>query len=197
MLCPVTTIKPNLARIRGTSPLRYAAQWPELESTLELALVYEDALTEAWTREVAESLAGPMRRNPIHCAGWKISDLSQTEELTRAVSAASRADVIVTAVYAAEELPLGFDSWVKAWLLLRPQVKGVFVGLVATLEGSEAWCEPTETYLSAVARRGALELHIGRYELPFEGLPASTARSLRRSSAPVSLEAYQHWGLNE
>ena len=197
ILRTVTTIEPNPARKRATSSCGYGAHWPESESTLELALIYEDARTEAWTREVEESLAGPRRINPVHGAGWKLSDLSQTEELAEAVSATCRADVIVTALYAAEELPLGFCYWVDAWLLRRPQVKGVFVGLVAALEGSEAWYEPTENYLRAIARRGALEFFVGRYELPLKRLTSPAASSLRRSSAPGSLKAYEHWGLNE
>jgi hypothetical protein len=197
ILRTVTTTRPNLISECTYSPRGDADHWPESESTLELALIYEDARTEAWTRHVTESLTHSMKINAVHDAGWRISDLSQTEELSEAVSATSRADVIVTALYAAEELPLGFYSWVDGWLLRRPLLKGVFVALVAALEGTEGWCEKTENYLGTIARRGALEPFIGRCELRKEGLAFPAPRSLSRSTASASLEVYEHWGLNE
>jgi len=193
-------IEPGRVSEPITSASGSAAQWPELESTLELVMMYEDAQSQMWTRQLSESLARALGKDAVHATGWKIGDLGTPGALAEAVVATTRADVVVIALNAAEELPLEAYIWVDAWLPRRPQIKGILVGLVAVPEESGAlgW-QRTENYLNAVARKADLEYLIQRCEQRQES-PAGAMAGSAGNGAEISLfaeAAYTHWGLNE
>jgi hypothetical protein len=77
--------------------------WPESDSSLEVALIYEDAQTRRWTQRVTDSVVRTLGKQLVHSAGWKLGAFTQTTALAEAVATTSGADVIIIALYAADE----------------------------------------------------------------------------------------------
>ena len=121
---------------------------------LNVALVYEDAETRRWCRDVFERATKVAGQQAIRATWWNISDLSAPGVLDGAVSTAMRADVIVVACRSAEDLPLPFYVWTEAWTAHRVIPAGALVALLA----EPAQASTLRDYLSAAAHQGRMEL---------------------------------------
>jgi hypothetical protein len=125
---------------------------------VNIALVYQDALTRRRAGEVRDRLGEVVGEEAIHCTEWKISDLEEPRVYSEGVRALAGADVIVVSLYEAERLPSVFYLWVNLWLQVRSGFPGALVALVVPGEGSNFGANETRRYLCAVASQGALEL---------------------------------------
>ena len=125
---------------------------------LKVALVYEDAETRGWCREVFERAAKVAGQQAISATWWNMADLVSSGVLDGAVSTAMRADVIVVASRATEDLPLAFYVWAEAWAAHRVTATGALVALVASRETQAAEGRKLREYLMAAARQARMEL---------------------------------------
>lgn len=125
---------------------------------LDVALVYEDAETQRWCRDVFERATRVAGQQAVRATWWNISDLSSPGVLDGAVSTAMRADVIVVASRAAKDLPLAFYIWAEAWTAHRVRAAGALVALLAKPAAHPVEGGKLRDYLLAAARQGRMEL---------------------------------------
>lgn len=124
---------------------------------LNVALVYEDALTWKWAKNIfdhVETVVGP---NVIHGTWWNLSDLSHPGVLAGAVSQAMRADLVVVAHTATEGLPLPFYIWVNSWLPHHLPGGSALVALLGAVARPNAESGRVREYLRSVARQGRMQ----------------------------------------
>jgi hypothetical protein len=123
---------------------------------LTVTIVYEDAATRKWAREVYERAAKLAGTDAMRATWWKITDLSEPGVLAGAVSTAMRSDVILVAGRG-EGLPLPFYVWVNAWLTHRVPRAGAVVALLGTPEEKSSHAGRVTDYLREVARQGKMD----------------------------------------
>jgi hypothetical protein len=124
---------------------------------LNLAGVYEDSVTRQWAMQMcrrATRLAGEAH---MRATWYEVSSLSDPATLLKAVRSALVADVIVVAVYAAEELPLDLYVWFEVWLPRRLPRVGALTALIGVAEPLDSRAVSTLQYLQAVARKAQLD----------------------------------------
>src|SRR4029077_17430422 len=130
---------------------------------LNVALVYEDALTWKWAKNVfdrAEKLAGA---NVVRGTWWKLGELSHPGVLAGAVSQAMRADLVVVAHTATEGLPLSFYVCVTSWLPHHLPGGSALVALLGAVERPNAESGRVREYLRAVARQGRMHFLLAEH----------------------------------
>jgi hypothetical protein len=150
---------------------------------LNVALVYQDALTRRWAGQVHDLMTEVVGPDAIHCTEWKISDLIEPSVYWEGVAALAHADVIVVSLREAERLPAVFYLWVNVWLQERSGLHGALVALIVPPEESSSEAkDETRRYLSAVANQGRLEFFVHECNQPGEAI-----RDLR--------EDIMHWAL--
>ncbi len=130
---------------------------PRTGYTLNMTLVYHDEPTRDWAREIYEKVGKLVGRDSIRATWWKIEDLGLPGVLAGAVSTAMRADMIVAAIDANQEIPLPFNVWVNTWLPNRMHSAGCFVALVSKPEKSHAAAKKASQYLQMIAKQGRFE----------------------------------------
>ncbi len=130
---------------------------PETRYALNVAIVYQDALTRQWAGQVRELAAGVVGQDAVRCTEWKISDLVERRAFREGAAALAHADVIVVSLYEADRLPATFYLWVNLWLQERSVRPGALVALLVPFEASNSAAIETRRYLSAVASQGQLE----------------------------------------
>jgi hypothetical protein len=158
-------------------------------NALNLTVVYHDARTQAWAREVYGRVAKLAGKKLIQATWWKIDDLVEPGVLAGAVSTAMRADIIVVAIDAAEGLPFPFNVWVDTWLPNRMQPAGCLIALVGGAEQANGHLNRARDYLRTVARVGGFEFLLEERRLP---LPSALSlsqpvRGLRPNLHPVEM----------
>ncbi len=131
----------------------------EEKSDFELKIVgvYQDAVTQSWLAPVcrkATQLAGEER---VRNTWYDVNSLTDAGIFREAVHATLMADVIMVAVYAADELPLNLYVWIDAWLPRRPAREGVLTALIGIDEPRPTQSLHTHRYLEAVARKARLD----------------------------------------
>jgi hypothetical protein len=186
---PIHVLERDAALVQVTR-----APAPE-DNGLNLTIVYHDARTHAWAREVYDRVAALMGKEWVRTTWWKISDLVEPGVLAGAVSTAMRAQVIVVAIDPAEGLPFPFHVWVDHWLPHRSQGVGCLFALVANSEPAGATGRVRE-YLREVARMGGFDFLLEERRLPAppvvspelqHGVPANRGVLTRqRTSVSVS-----------
>jgi hypothetical protein len=124
---------------------------------LNVALVYQDALTRQWAEQVRDLSAELVGKESLRCTEWRIGDLVERRAFSAGVAALAQADVIVVSLYEAERLPAVFYLWVHVWLQQRSKRPGALVALVVRPEELTAGTIETRRYLCAVASEGGLE----------------------------------------
>jgi len=124
---------------------------------LNVTLVYEDAATRKWAREIYERAARFAGADLVRATWWRISDLSEPGVLAGAVSTAMRSDVVVVAGRGAEGLPLPFYVWINAWLTHRTARAGAVVALLGSAREESSHSGRVVEYLREVARQGRME----------------------------------------
>jgi hypothetical protein len=124
---------------------------------LNVTVVYEEAATRKWAREIYERAARVAGTEAIRATWWRVNDLSEPGVLAGAVSTAMRADVIIVAGRGAEGLPLPFYVWVNSWLAHRAGRAGAVVALLGAAEKKSSHSGRVTEYLRQVARQGRLE----------------------------------------
>jgi len=124
---------------------------------LNVTFLYQDAPTRKWAREISErvtKLAGP---ESLRATWWNMNDLSEPAVLAGAVSMAMRADAIVVALDAAQELPYPFYVWAESWLPHHLREAGALMALIGSSLPAPAQMARLQHYLRAMARVGRLE----------------------------------------
>jgi len=135
---------------------------------LNVAVVYQDALTRQWAGQVCDRMAEVVGHEAVRCTEWAISDLTAPGAFSEGVAALARADIIVVSLYEADRLPATFYLWVNVWLQKRCGLPGALVALLVPPEESEAASMETRRYLSAVASQGHLEFLVQECNRPGE-----------------------------
>ena len=134
---------------------------------LNVAMVYQDALTRKWATEVCDQVTRLAGKNAVHCSQWEISRLNDLCVLKDAILMTVVADVILVSIYDAEELPKDFRAWMDAWLARRYLPTGALIALIsAPGELSAQTKKPARDYLRAIARRGRLDFLLRERRLP-------------------------------
>ena len=124
---------------------------------LNIMLVYQDRVTEAWAAKVHDQVAHLVGKENIHASWWQISDLIQPGFIADAIWSATQADVIIVAVPTAGELPDDLCVWMDVWLPRRSRGPGVLVMVTGQPEELESQVSPALQYLREVARKGHLD----------------------------------------
>ena len=141
-----------------------AIAWLDARYALKVALVYQDATTLLWARQVRDRMAEEAGQGHIHCTEWQVSNLKERKAFSEGVAALAQADAIVVSLHEAERLPATFYLWVNVWLQQRAGLHGVLVALIVPPEGPNSGANETRRYLYAVASQGRLELLTQDYE---------------------------------
>jgi hypothetical protein len=137
-------------------------------SSLNVALIYEDAQTREWAREAYERVAKLAGTQGVRPTWWNLDNLGEPGVLAAAVSTAMRADVIVLAARAGEGMPLAFYTWINAWLPNRFQSGGLLAALLGKAERSSARPVRVGDYLREVARQGRMNFLLETRKLHVE-----------------------------
>lgn len=127
----------------------------EADYCLNIMGVYQDTVSRSRAMQMchrATQLAGEERVKQI----WYNDDSLGDEAILRdAVRSALMADVIVVSLYSADELSLGFCSWVNEWVPRRASRVGALVALVGLAEHRDSL--RTLKYLQSVADNAQLD----------------------------------------
>ncbi|SPE59092.1 hypothetical protein SBV1_30027 [Verrucomicrobia bacterium] len=130
---------------------------PDVDSPLNLTVVYQDQDTKVWAREVSDAVVRSAGEHKVCATWWKLEHLAQPGVLAGAVSTALKAQIIVVAVTAAEGLPYPFYVWVESWLQHRRPRSGALIALLSLPRRSEARAHQARQYLRDLAQQGGLE----------------------------------------
>ena len=133
---------------------------------LNVAMVYQDALTRKWATEVCDQVTRLAGKNAVHCSQWEISRLNDLCVLKDAILMTMVADVILVSIYDAEELPKDFRVWMDAWLARRYQPAGALIALISVPGELSVQTKLARDYLRAVARKGRLDFLLRERRLP-------------------------------
>jgi hypothetical protein len=156
---------------------------------LTLTVVYHDARTQAWAREVYDRVVKVAGREWLRATWWKISDLVEPGVLAGAVSTAMRADAVVVAIDAAEGLPLPFHVWIDNWLPHRNQATGCLFALVGRSGPANAHSSRVREYLREVARMGRFEFLLEERRLATQPVASPRLRSRELATHTIALGA--------
>jgi hypothetical protein len=124
---------------------------------LNVTMVYQDLRTWDWAAGIGRRMTELIGKESISAAAWRISDLAQPGILAEAVASAARADVVVAAVYAAEELPSDLCVWFDVWLPRRTRSTGALVALIGLSEEGCHRASRAQDYFQAVAHKGRMD----------------------------------------
>jgi hypothetical protein len=138
---------------------------PANGQVLQVSFIYQDAPTRKWAREVAERVTKVAGPESLRATWWNMTDLSHPGVLAGAVWTAMRADAIVVALDAAQELPYPFYVWVESWLPHRVAATGALMALVGTSVPAPAQAARTREFLRTVARVGRMEFMLDERKL--------------------------------
>ena len=133
---------------------------------LNIAMVYQDALTRKWATQVCDQVTRLAGKDAVHCTQWEISRLNDLCVLKDAILMTMVADVILVSIYDAEELPKDFRVWMDAWLARRYLPAGALIALISVPGELSAQTKPARDYLRAVARKGRLDFLLRERRLP-------------------------------
>ena len=133
---------------------------------LNIAMVYQDALTRKWATQVCDQVTRLAGKDAVHCPQWEISRLNDLCVLKDAILMTMVADVILVSIYDAEELPEDFRVWMDAWLARRYLPAGALIALISVPGELSARPKPARDYLRAVARKGRLDFLLRERRLP-------------------------------
>jgi hypothetical protein len=138
----------------------------ENEPALNVTMVYEDPESLEWTTEMWDRVTQMAGKENISVTSWYVGDLAQPEILTEAVLSATRADVIVIAIPAAEKLPIDLCVWIAAWVPRRARRAGALVALIGAPRESDPQAFSTRDFLWMVALKGGLDFFPQERVLP-------------------------------
>ena len=148
-----------------TSPLgRIAAQavatvaLPRAHYVLNVALVYQDSVTQRRAQQVRELLAQTVDEDALSCTEWRIDRLKEPKTYTAGAVALAQADVMVFAVDEDKPFPPEFYLWVNLWLEMRSVSSGALVALLGTSGQWSRTHNEVKSYLYAVASQARLSL---------------------------------------
>jgi len=143
--------------------------WMNARYALNVALVYQDALTRQWAGQARDLMAAAVGLDAVRCSEWKIDDLIEPGAYWQGVAALAHADVIVVSLQEAERLPAVFYLWVNLWLQERCGLPGALVALVVPPEEPNSPAKhETHSYLSALASQSRLEFFLRECTQPGE-----------------------------
>lgn len=133
---------------------------------LNVAMVYQDALTRKWATQVCDQVTRLAGKDAVHCTQWEIRRLNDLCVLKDAILMTMVADVILVSVYDAEELPKDFRVWMDAWLARRYLPTGALIALISARGEKSSQTKPARDYLRAAARKGRLDFLLRERRLP-------------------------------
>jgi hypothetical protein len=161
-------------------PERVQSRHDRNEFALNLVILYEDALTREWTRELWARVDDLIGSGDICRKVWRICDLQRPAVFAEAVRAAAEAHVLVISFRDKGLFPPRFCDWAEAWVRHR-SAEGAMVALIGVQPRPDATDGQARAYLESVARRGGLDFLPRERKLPKE----STDRGRRKAIAPV------------
>jgi hypothetical protein len=125
---------------------------------LKVATVYQDMEGQEWVAELWHRVTQLMGNDAIVNTSWSLIELDQSAIFSEAVSAASRADVLVVSIHPGEQLSARLCAWIDAWLPRRQRQDGALIALLGMAAGRpDGPAKQAEAYLRNVALRGRLE----------------------------------------
>ena len=84
----------TLLRDRSAAADGSAIAWLDARYALKVALVYQDATTLLWARQVRDRMAEEAGQGHIHCTEWQVSNLKERKTFSEGVAALAQADAI-------------------------------------------------------------------------------------------------------
>ena len=155
-----------LERTAPSDVVDFAPSETEPGYALNIAMVYQDALTRKWAAQVCDQVTRLASKDAVHCTQWEISRLNDLCVLKDAILMTMVADVILVSIYDAEELPKDFRVWMDAWLARRYLPAGALIALISVPGELSVQTKLARDYLRAVARKGRLDLLLRERRLP-------------------------------
>ncbi len=153
------------------------------EAALNVNIIYQDALTRRWARELWSRVGRLAGTGGICQRAWRILDLAGPATFARAVTAAARADVLVIALRDTDEVPPILRMWAEAWLPRRGNRPGAMVALIGVRPDPTAHRGYAHRFLEAIAGKAGLDYLPRERKLPEEPL-------LRRKLTRVPANAW-------
>ena len=155
-----------LERTAALDVVDFAPSETEPGYALNIAMVYQDALTRKWAAQVCDQVTRLASKDAVHCTQWEISRLNDLCVLKDAILMTMVADVILVSIYDAEELPKDFRVWMDAWLARRYLPAGALIALISVPGELSVQTKLARDYLRAVARKGRLDFLLRERRLP-------------------------------
>ncbi len=132
--------------------------WGSSDATLNIVIVYENAVTQAWAWQTCGLVAQFIDRASMATNSWRVCELAFPQVLYKAVCAAARADVIILSLRDAEELPLNLQGWIGAWLPRRDLPVGTVIALIELDGERQASSAHIRGELEAIASQARMDL---------------------------------------
>jgi hypothetical protein len=148
----------------------------ENELALRVVVLFEDQVTQRWTRELWGRVDHLIGSGEVCREVWRISDLARTDDFADAVKAATKAHVLLVSFRDEGELPSHLREWIEAWVPHRTTSGGAMVALIAVQAPLNAVAGHAYTYLASVARRAGMDFLPHERRLADESRPALRAR---------------------
>ena len=155
-----------LERTAPSDVVDFAPSETEPGYALNIAMVYQDALTRKWAAQVCDQVTRLASKDAVHCTQWEISRLNDLCVLKDAILMTMVADVILVSIYDAEELPKDFRVWMDAWLARRYLPAGALIALISVPGELSVQTKLARDYLRAGARKGRLDFLLRERRLP-------------------------------
>jgi len=166
--------------VLGATPPASAAEG----SALSVAILYQDGPTKLWARQLCERVTRIVGQDGFRATWWKMSDLTEPGVLAGAVSMAIRADVLVVALHASQDLPLAFYVWAEAWMPHRLAAAGSLLALIDLPDQPSSQSDRAREYLHAIAQQARLDFLVEERKLPSDLAELGRETDADRFSAP-------------
>lgn len=186
------------ATLRSISPHRTKA--------LSVAVAYEDHETLQRAEAVFGRLAEELVNEAEFTLAWfKFVELNDPEMASRATREAIKADVVVFAAHAGNELPCAVETWIEMWLRQKASQPSALLALIGLPEDRRKGITPIHVYLRDVAERAEMDFFSQVIKSPEEILPCSAEMIAERANKVTpTLDGFLHhpispprWGINE
>lgn len=178
----------------------------EASERVHLVLVFEDELTRQRALLLCERTMRVLGPETVQFRQWSVARLLEASSFPAALAAALRADVLMVALYAGEDVPGDLAAWTDLWLPRRAFRPGALVALLGVPHLPLEKPTPAHEYLGAVARRAHLDFLPHEFEWAESPLAAWERIAARAHHLTPTLAeilghkprpAFDHWGLNE
>lgn len=155
-----STMRPARLVTPRRCPPRNATVTIEPRYALQVTVIYQDPAGHRWAREMCSGVQQVIGEDALDIQAWSMDELSRLEPWCLAVEAASKADLIIVAVWAEGQLPPDVGIWLDTWLPQRRARPGALIGLLSVLGQPGFRSFEVQESLHEVARKCRLDFFL-------------------------------------